>query len=122
VRIAGNRIVSTFAFLQALATKSFIAYTLYARSPRHLCTRIEKYCKRGFKLLEPINFDGNFDLLMSQEEIPLYRVEQRQYIDDDGEIQIVQKEYRRPFLGNIDTFHLQEKFINMVCPELLHWK
>jgi hypothetical protein len=80
----GDKIVSTFSFLQALATKSFIVYSLYARSPKHLCTRITKYCNRGFNLLEPIDFDGDFDSLMAQEEIPLYRVEHQQYIDDDG--------------------------------------
>ncbi|CAF1566950.1 unnamed protein product [Adineta ricciae] len=120
--ILGHRIVSTFAFLQALATKSFISYTLYARSPKHLCDRIQKYCNRGFKLLEPVDFDGNFDELMAQEEIPPYRIEQHQYIDDDGDIQTVQKEFRRPFLDNIDTFQLQEKFIDMICPELLRCK
>ncbi|CAF1446029.1 unnamed protein product [Adineta ricciae] len=122
VAFNGHTIVSTFAFLQALATKSFISYTLYARSPKHLCSRIQKYCNRGFKLLEPVDFDGNFDVLMAQEEIPPYRVEQHQYIDDNGDIQIVQKEFRRPFLDNIDTFQLQEKFINMICPELLQYK
>ena len=117
----GHRIVSTFAFLQALATRSFISYTLYARSPKHLCSRIQKYCNRGFKFLEPVGFDGNFDVLMAQEEIPLYRVEQHQYIDDNGDIQIAQKEFRRPFLHNIDTFQLQEKFMNMTCPGLLQY-
>lgn len=87
-----------------------------------MCTRIEKYCNRGFNLLEPIDFDGNFDSLMAQEEIPLYRVEIEHYIDDDGEICIATKEFRRPFLDNIDTFQLQEKFMYMVCPQLLQYK
>lgn len=59
---------------------------------------------------------------MAQEEIPLYRVEYQQYIDDDGEIQIVTKEFRRGFLHNTDTFRLQEKFMRMVCPQLLQYK
>ncbi len=120
--LVGDKIVSTFPFLQALATRSFIVYTLHARSPRHLCTRIAKYCNRGFSLLEPIGFDGDFDSLMAQEEIPLYRVEHQQYIDDDGEIQIATKEFRRSFLNNIDTFRLQEKFMHMVCSQLLQYK
>lgn len=108
--------------MQALATKSFIVYSLHAQSPKHLCTRIAKYCNRGFKLLQPINFDGDFRLLMAQEEIPLYRLEQEQYIDEDGEIQIATREYRRGFLDNTDTFRLQEKFMHMVCPQLLQYK
>ncbi|UJR24341.1 hypothetical protein I4U23_005718 [Adineta vaga] len=39
--------------------------------------------------------------------------EQKLFKDDDGEIQIAQKEYRRPFLNNVDTFHLQEKFVKL---------
>ncbi|CAF4068105.1 unnamed protein product [Adineta steineri] len=121
VGFTGDRIVSTFPFLQALATKSLIVYSLHARSPKHLCTRIAKYCNRGFKLLQPIDFDGDFDLLMAQEEVPLYRIEYHHYIDDDGEIQLATKEYRRGFLHNIDTFRLQERFMHMVCPQLLQY-
>ena len=69
--------------------------------------------------MEPIDFDGDFGSLMTQEEIPLHRVEHQQYIDDDGEVRIATKEYRRGYLHNIDTFRLQEKFLHMVCPELL---
>ena len=107
--------------MQALATKSFIVYSLHARSPKHLCTRIEKYCNRGFNLLETVNFDGEFDSLMEQEEIPLYRVEHLTYIDDDGEIQFATKEFHRSFINNVDTFRLQEKFMHMVCPQLLQY-
>ncbi|CAF1321492.1 unnamed protein product [Adineta steineri] len=120
VAFIGDKIVSTFPFLQALSTRSFIVYTLHARSPKHLFTRIEKYCYRGFNLLEPIDFDGDFEFLMAQEEIPLYRVEYQHYIDDEGEIQIATTEFRRPFLNNVDTFRLQEKFMHMVCPQLLY--
>ena len=108
--------------MQAIATKSFIVYSLHAQSPKHLCTRIEKYCNRGFNLLEPDDFDGDFGSLMAQEEVPLYRVEHQQYIDDDGEIRIATKEWRRGLLENIDTFRLQEKFMHMVCPQLLQYK
>jgi hypothetical protein len=115
----GTRILSTFPFLQALATRSFIVYTLHAGSPKHLCTRIAKYCNRGFDLLVPINFDGDFESMMAQEETPLYRVEHQHFIDDDGEIHIATKEFYRGFASNIDTFRLQEKFMSMVCPQLL---
>jgi hypothetical protein len=118
----GDKVVSTFPFLEALATKSFIVYTLHAESPKHVCTRAAKYCNRGFNFLEPIDFDGDFDSLMEQEEIPLYRVEHHQYIDEDGEIQISTKEFCRMLPHNVDTFRLQEKFMSMVCPELLQYK
>lgn len=122
MNVLGDEILSTFPFLQALATRSFIVYSLHARSPKHLCARIAKYCNRGFKLLEPVGFDGNFDSLIAQEEIPFYRVENQHYTDSDGEIRIATKEFRRAFLDNIDTFRLQEKFMHMVCPQLLQYK
>ena len=117
----GDRIVSTFPFLQALATRSFIVYTLHAESPKHLCTRIAKYCNRGLDLLVPINFDGDLESIIAQEETPLYRVESQQYIDDDGEIHIATKEFYRDFAFNVDTFRLQEKFMSMVYPQLLQY-
>ena len=104
-----------------LQQNHLLFYSLYARSPKHLCIRIAKYCNRGFNLLEPIDFDGDFDSLMAQEEIPLYRVEHQQYIDDDGEIQLATKEFHRSFVNNVDTFRLQEKFMHMVCPQLLQY-
>ena len=85
MRFLRNIFVSTFSFLQAIATKSFIVYSLHARSPKHLYARIAKYCDRGFNLLVTIDFDGDFDSLMAQ-EIPLYRAEHLQYIDAEGEI------------------------------------
>ncbi len=108
--------------MQAIATKSFIVYSLNAQSPKHLCTRIAKYCNRGFNLLEPIDFDGDFNSLFEQEDIPLYRIEHQPYIDYNGEIQIATKESSRGFLENIDTFRLQERFMHMVCPQLLQYK
>jgi hypothetical protein len=118
----GDKIVSTFPFLQALATRSFIVYTLHAESPKHLCARIAKYCNRGFDLLVPINFDGDFQSMIIQEETPLYRVEHQHHIDDDGESRITIKEFYRIFVRNVDTFRLQEKFMLMVCPQLLQYK
>ncbi|CAF1021953.1 unnamed protein product [Rotaria magnacalcarata] len=121
VAFTGDKIVSTFPFLEALATKSFVVYTLHAQSPKHVCARIAKYCNRGFYHLEPIRFDGDFNSSMAQEEIPLYRVEHLQYIDDDGEIRHATKEFHRSLVDNIDTFRLQEKFMHMVCPQLLQY-
>ncbi len=84
MRFLGDKIVSKFLFLEALATKLFIVYNLHAQILKHVCTRIAKYCKRGFELLEPIDFDS----LMAQDEIPLYRIEYQQYIDEDGKIHV----------------------------------
>ena len=105
--------------MQALRTKTFIVYNLHARTPKHICRRIKKVCDRGFCLLEPTNFDGNFDVLMAQEETPLYRSEQCPYIDDDGELHIATTEYHRMPIDNMDIYQSQEAFIASVCPELL---
>ena len=110
----GNKLLCTFPFLQALATKCFITYSLHGHTKKNVCNRIAKYCARGFYLLEPVNFDGNFDILMEQEEIPLYRSEERQVIDDEGEVQTTTAEYWRQPAPNIDTFQLQELFISNV--------
>ena len=69
-----------------------------------------------------MDFDGDCDFLMAQEEIPLYRIEHQQYIDDDGETRIATREFCRELLENIDTFRLQDKFMRMVCPQLLQYK
>ena len=84
--------------------------------------RIAKYCDRGFHLLEPSGFDGDFNALMAQEETPQYRVEHEYYVDDEGEIRFVTKEFFRTLPRNMDTFQLQEKFLSMVCPELLQYR
>lgn len=86
-------------------------YSLHAQSSKHVCARIAKYCERGFTLLEPINFDGNFDMLKQQADIPLYRVEHQYFIDDDGELQSMSLEYWRQPSRNVDTYQLQEAFI-----------
>lgn len=84
--------------------------------------RIQKYCNRGFKFLEPVDFDGDLDSLMKQEETPLYIVDHGQYIDEDGDVQVTTQEIARSTPCNVDTFQLQEQFISMVCPELLEYK
>ena len=87
-----------------------------------MCIRIQKYCNRGFKLIVPFNFDGDFDRLMSQELIPLYSVREFYYIDDDGEMQFATQETCLVHLPIVDTFRLQEEFIKSVCPKLLDYK
>ena len=122
MRFLGDKIVSTIPFLEALATQSFIAYTLHAQASKHVCARIEKYCNRGFDLLQPVGFDGDFDSLMMQDDIPLYRTEYQEYIDDDGETCFATTEFRRSYAYNTDTFRLQEKFIQRVFPQLLQYQ
>ena len=116
LNLIGNKIICTFSFMQALATKCFITYSLHGETTKNVCTRIAKYCARGFYLLEPINFDGSFDILMKYNEVPLYRCEHRELIDDEGEVQIATVEYWRRLERNIDTFQLQESFIAAVYP------
>ena len=119
--LSGDRIISTFAFLQAVATRTFVVYSLEGEAPKDVCNRIQKYCGRGFCLLEPHTFDGDFDELTQQSEIPLHRVEHQDYLDDDGEPQTATKEFWRRPPKNIDTFNLQEAFlseVHMQCEEL----
>jgi hypothetical protein len=61
-------------------------------------------------------------MLMAQEDVPLYRVEQCQYRDDDGEVHSATREYHRMTINNVDTFRLQEAFLAAVCPQLLDYK
>ncbi|CAF1461479.1 unnamed protein product [Adineta ricciae] len=97
-----DKIVSTFPCLQALATQSFMAYTLHPESPKHLCTRIGKYYDRGFDLLLPIGFDGDLESMMEEEEIPLYRFEYTKYTNDEGEIYAVTRECYQSFARNVE--------------------
>ncbi|CAF1507444.1 unnamed protein product [Adineta ricciae] len=87
VAYTGKQIICTFAFLQAIATKSFVVYSLHGAIRKDVCIRIDKYNKRGFSLLEPRNFDGNFTHLINQTLTPLYRIEHQEIINDDGEVQ-----------------------------------
>jgi hypothetical protein len=68
-----------------------------------------------------MNFDGDFNMLMAQEDIPFYQSEQFEYMDEDGEIHIATREYRKIPINNVDTFELQEAFIASVCPQLLNY-
>lgn len=102
-----------------MATKCFITYSLSGEATKNICNRIAKYCARGFRLIKPVRFDGDFGLLTKQKEIPLYRAEEWQIIDDDGEVQTVTKEYWRQSARNIDTYQVQEAFIATVCPHTL---
>jgi hypothetical protein len=114
--VLGDKIVCTFGFLESLASRSFILYTLHERSAKHHCIRVQKYCNRGFDLLEPKLFDNCFANLMKQTEIPIYRIEQYQFVNGDGELQTATREYYRANVENIDMYHLQESFINSICP------
>jgi len=83
-----------------------------------VCARIQKYCKRGIKLLEPINFDGDFNMLMKEEDVPLCQV--KQYI-----MSIMMAKYRllqENIIDHlIDTFRLQEIFIATIHPQLSNY-
>lgn len=105
--------------MESLATKSFILYNLHGRSPKHHCTRVQRYCNRGFDFLEPKLFDGSFNHLMAEEEIPIYRTEKYQYVDDDGELQTAIVEIYRGNMENVDTYQLQDLFMTATCPQLL---
>ncbi|CAF1251657.1 unnamed protein product [Adineta ricciae] len=118
----GQSLLSTCSFIEAITTKTFIMYNLHANISKNTCIRIQKYCNRGFKLIVPFNFDGDFNELMSQELIPLYSVREFYYMEDDGEIQFATQETCPVHLPIVDTFRLQDEFIRGICPKLFDYK
>jgi len=56
---------------------------------------------------------------MKQTDIPLYRCDRKEYIDDDGELQIQTKQYWRKPARNIDTFEIQESFIATIYSQIV---
>ncbi|CAF1132006.1 unnamed protein product [Rotaria sordida] len=64
-----------------------------------------------------MNFDGDFAMLMKQDDIPLYRIERRDYIDEDGELQSAIAEHWQHPEHNIDTFQIQEAFLATIFPQ-----
>ncbi len=57
-------------------------------------------------------------MLIKQSEFPLYHIEHRNYIDDDGELRSVVQEYWRCPQRNIDTFQVQEAFLANLSPQV----
>ena len=56
---------------------------------------------------------------MAQEEIPIYRIEHDNFMDEDDEIRIITREFVRLPQFNVDTYQVQEAFIDIVAPEFL---
>ncbi|CAF3472888.1 unnamed protein product [Rotaria sp. Silwood1] len=115
--LTGSRVFCTFAFLQAIATKSFICYTMHANMVKSIYDRIIRYYRRGFIFLEPQDFDDTlYNGIMSSIDFEEKREETREIIDDDGEIQIITATYqpRQWPLPNVDTHRLQEAFIKRI--------
>ena len=48
-----HAVVSTFALLQAIETKSFICSSLHCSIEKSVYNQIDRYCERGFIFLEP---------------------------------------------------------------------
>ena len=116
-RLIGTHILCTFAFLQAVATKSFVCYTMHGDMDRSIYDRIGRYCQRGFVFLEPRQFDYRLYIDIMAHTIPEdIVVESRQIMNDDGEIDTVVITYqprRLPF-PNVDTYQLQETFTGKI--------
>jgi hypothetical protein len=110
----------TFAFLQALATKSFMCYTMHGNMDKSICNRIIRYCQRGFVFLEPVEFNNLlYADIMASTVIEEKTEETREIVDDDGEVQTVTTTHyarRMPF-PNVDTYRLQENFIKHICSQ-----
>jgi hypothetical protein len=115
--LIGTHVLCTFAFLQAMATKSFVCYTMHGDMDRSIYDRIVRYCQRGFVFLEPKQFDDQLYADIKTHTVSEDIVEEsRQIINDDGEIDTVVITYqprRLPF-PNVDTYRLQEMFIERI--------
>ncbi|CAF1131124.1 unnamed protein product [Adineta ricciae] len=120
IAYTGSQVVCTFAFLQAIATKSFICYTLYEDMTKCVYNRINRYCQRGFVFLEPQSFNtACYSDVMVKTVFDTKTVETRQILDDDGEFQtatITREPSILPFF-NVDPCFLQEAFIKQICSE-----
>ena len=113
----GSHVLCTFAFLQAVATKSFVCYTMHGDMDRSIYDRIVRYSQRGFVFLQPTPFDNQLYANIMVHTVSEDIVEEsRQIMNDDGEIDTVIITYhprRLPF-PNIDTHRLQETFISRI--------
>ena len=56
---------------------------------------------------------------MAQEDTPIYRIEHDNFMDEDGEIRIITREFVRLPQFNVDTYQVQEAFMDIVAPEFL---
>ncbi|CAF1590784.1 unnamed protein product [Rotaria magnacalcarata] len=118
VAFTGSHVFCTIAFLQAIATNSFICYTMHGDMERSICERIIRYCQRGFVFLEPQEFDNALYIdIMARNVLKEKREETREIMNDDGEIQIITITYEpRQFpYPNVDSHRLQETFIEQIC-------
>ncbi|CAF2071869.1 unnamed protein product [Rotaria magnacalcarata] len=118
VAFTGSHVFRTIAFLQAIATNSFICYTMHGDMERSICERIIRYCQRGFVFLEPQEFDNALYIdIMARNVLKEKREETREIMNDDGEIQIITITYEpRQFpYPNVDSHRLQETFIEQIC-------
>ena len=97
----GSHVLCTFAFLQAVATKSFVSYTMHEDMDRSIYDRIVRYSQRGFVFLEPTQFDDQLYANIIAHTVSEDTVEEsRQIMNDDGEIDTVVITYhprRLPF-------------------------
>lgn len=116
----GSHVVCTFAFLQAIATTSFMCYSMHGAMGKSVCNRIIRYCERGFIFLEPQEFDdGFYSDIMAGIVLEEKKEEVKEIVDDDGDIQIITIAYEphRWPLPNVDPHLLQENFIERIRSE-----
>ncbi len=118
--LTGSHVLCTFAFLQAIATKSFICYTVHGDMHKSICNRIIRYCGRGFIFLEPKQFDNLLYIdIMACSILEEKTEETREMVNDDGETQIFTvTHYPRCWPSpNVDPYRLQETFIKQICSQ-----
>ena len=71
--------------------------------------------------LQPIQFDYQLfvDIMAGSTNVQEARVEVREVVNEDGDVQTVTTTYfprRLPF-ANVDTFRLQETFVERICSQ-----
>lgn len=108
----------TFPFLQAMATQTFLCYTMHSTMNKSIAKRIIRYCERGFTFLEPIRFDdAYYHGIMSDDSCVEQPQITREILNQDEEFETVTITYypRSLPLPNVDTYRIQEQFIQRIC-------
>jgi hypothetical protein len=111
----GQRVLSTWSFIQALNTGTMISYKLVEneKDARHYLPRAMKYSKRGFKLLVPDSAsDEHCDNLTRR-----IAKDDDDEFDTENDLDAIKESYTG-FLLNNDTFRMREKFVALMKGEL----
>jgi hypothetical protein len=93
---------------------------MHADMDKSIYDRIMRYTKRGFVFLEPKEFENfAYTALMNKNILEGKKVETREIINDDGEIQTITITHlpRLWLFPSIDPHRLQETFIKRISSQ-----